>query len=70
MFVLSSADFFPKFFFQKSFRTTIRVSNGLDPDQDGHDVRPDLGSNCLQWLSADGKNCRINKERALYQFLL
>ena len=32
---------------------TIRVSNSLDPDQARHFVRPDLGSNCLQWLSAD-----------------
>ena len=27
---------------------TIRVSNGLDPDQDQHFVGPDLGPNCLQ----------------------
>ena len=29
-----------------------RVSNSLDPDQARHFVRPDLGSNCLQKLSA------------------
>ena len=39
--------------FQKnSYRNTIRVSNGLDPDKDGH-VRPDLDPNCLQRLLAD-----------------
>ena len=31
-----------------SFRNTIRVSNGLDPDQDRHSVGPDLDPNCLQ----------------------
>ena len=34
---------------------TIRVSNSLDPDQARHFVRPDLGPNCLQRLSADNK---------------
>ena len=29
-----------------------RVSNSLDPGQARHFVRPDLGSNCLQKLSA------------------
>ena len=39
------------------FRKTIRVSNGLDPDQDWHSVGPDMGPNCLQTLrlSADNK---------------
>ena len=32
------------------FRNTIKVSNGLDPDQDQHFVGPDLVSNCLQRL--------------------
>ena len=40
MFLLSSAHFF--FFFKNSFRNTIRVSYGLDPDQDQHFVSPDL----------------------------
>ena len=31
----------------------IRVSNSLDPDQATHFVRPDLGLNCFQSLSAD-----------------
>ena len=51
MVLLSSADFFPKLTFSKvSFRMTIRVSNGLDPDQDRHFVGPDLGPNYLQRL--------------------
>ena len=29
------------------------MSNGLDPDQDGPSVGSDLGSNCLQRLSAE-----------------
>ena len=32
---------------------TIGVSNILDPDQAWHFVRPDLGPNCLQSISAD-----------------
>ena len=31
----------------------MRVSNSLDPDQTRPFVRPDLGPNCLQRLSAD-----------------
>ena len=35
MLLLSSADFFSQLTFSKnSFKKTIRVSNGLDPDQD------------------------------------
>ena len=42
--LLSSDDFFQNhFFFEKSFRITIRVTNSLDPD---------LGPNCLEMLSA------------------
>ena len=48
--------FFSKLNLKKSFRDTIRVSNGLDPDQDRHYVGPDLDPNCLQRLSADDKN--------------
>ena len=56
--LLSSADFFSKSSFSKSFlRNTFRVSNGLDPDQDRLSVGPDLGPNCLQSLSADDKSC-------------
>ena len=31
------------------------MSNSLDPYQDQHPVIPDLGSTCLQMLSADAK---------------
>ena len=49
MLLLPSADFFSKLTFpKKSFRNPIRVSYGLDPDQDQHSVGPDLGPNCLQ----------------------
>ena len=46
--LLSSADFSKLTFQKKSFRNTIRVSRS-------HLVRSDLGPNCLQRLSADGK---------------
>ena len=57
---LSSADFFFQncFFSKNPFRNTIRVPNGLDPDQDQHCVGSDLGSNCLQMLSADNEGRR------------
>ena len=51
--VLSSADFSKSIFSKNSFRNAISVSNSLDPDQARHSVRPDLGPNCLQRLSAD-----------------
>ena len=31
------------------------VSNSLDPDQAGQNVRPDLGPNCLQSSSEEDK---------------
>ena len=40
-------------FSESSFRTTIRVTNNSEPDQARRLVGPDLGSNCLQKLSAD-----------------
>ena len=43
-------------FSKNSFRSTIIVSNGLDPDQDRHVVGPDLGPNCLQRLTTDDKS--------------
>ena len=52
MLYFSSSDFFQ--LFQKVLPGTLSVSNGLDPDQDRH-VGPDLGPNCLQWLSAYDK---------------
>ena len=59
MLLLSSADF-SKFTFLKRnvFRNTVRVSNGLDPDQDRHSAGSDLGPNCLQMLSADDNSHR------------
>ena len=45
--------FFKLPFSKNSFRKTIRVSNGLEPDQGQCSVRPDLGPNCLQRLLAD-----------------
>ena len=57
MLLLLSADLRLKLTFSKnSFRNTIKVSNGLDPDEDRHFVGPDLGPNCLQRLSADVKS--------------
>ena len=44
--------FFKIIFFKKIFRDTIRVSNGLKPDQN------DLSPNCWQRLSADSKSRR------------
>ena len=63
MLLLLSADFFLNLFFSKnSFRNTIRVSNCLNPDQDLHSVGLDMGSNCLQRLSADDKSCRQQRK--------
>ena len=57
MLMLLSADFFSKLtFLTNSLRNTIRASNGLDPDQEWRSVGPDLGLNCSQRLSADGKS--------------
>ena len=56
MLLLSSVDFFQNYFFSKnSYRNTIRVSNGLDPDKDRRSVGPDLGPNYLQGLLAGEK---------------
>ena len=43
MLLLLSADFSKLTFSKNSFRKAIRVSNGLDPDQDRHYVGPHLG---------------------------
>ena len=49
MFLFSSADFLQNEDFKNEPpRTTIGVSNSLDPDQDRHSVGLHLGSNCLQ----------------------
>ena len=39
------------------------MSNALDPDQDRHSVGPDLGTNCLDRLSADGGEAVASNER-------
>ena len=44
---------------------TLRVSNGLDPDQDLHNVCSDLGPNCLQRLSTVNKSLLARKELIL-----
>ena len=50
----SSADVSSKSTFSKnSLRNSLLVFNSLDPDQARHFVWSDLGSNCLQRLSAD-----------------
>ena len=50
---LSSADFFKLNFFGKNLSRMLSVSNRLDPDQTQRVVGPDLGPNCLNFLSAD-----------------
>ena len=40
-------------FFKNSYKNTIRVSNGLYPDQNRRSVGTELGPNYLQMLSAD-----------------
>ena len=37
----------------------MSVSNSLDPDQARQCVGPDLGTNCLQELTADDKNVTV-----------
>ena len=58
MTLLLSAEFFLFFFFNKKklFRYTIRVSNGLDPDQDPHFVGRAVFPHCLQRLSTHNKS--------------
>ena len=55
--MILSTDFSKLTFPKNYFRNTIRVSNGLDPDQDWEKVGPDLYPNCLLKLSADNKSC-------------
>ena len=42
------------------------MSNSLDPDQAGHFVRPDLGPNCLQRLSADIAGKELKTKQLVY----
>ena len=59
------------FFLKNSFKNTLRVSNGLDPDQDRHFVGPDLDLNVLQKLSADGtRRYRVNLPTAAVHKIL
>ena len=51
--VLSSGDFFQNQLFRKIISGIPSMSNSLDSDQARHFVRPDLGPNCLQKVSAD-----------------
>ena len=41
---------------------SVSESNCLDPDQDRHSVGPNLGSNCMQRISADDKLLLARKE--------
>ena len=59
MIFLPSADFFKLIFKKISFRNTIRVSNGLDLDEDRHSVGPDLGLNSLQRLYVSSDDEKI-----------
>ena len=55
--------FFLKSSFPKtSFKNTIKVSNTLDPDLARHFVKPNLGPNFLEGLSADDKIAHIIPE--------
>ena len=54
-------------FFKYSYRNTIRVSNGLYPDQNRRYVDTELGPNYLQMLSADKErvgNLGINEYKS------
>ena len=51
--------------FKINFSKTLRVSNGLDPDQDQCSVSPDLGPNCLQILQRSSLVGRVNIIRRL-----
>ena len=46
------------------------MSNSLDPDQARHFVRPDLGPNCLQRLSADIASKELNTKQLVDTFWL
>ena len=62
MLLLWYADFFSKLTIKNnSFKNTIRVSIGLDQDQDGNCVGPDLGPNCLCYQ--DMTKVAASKER-------
>ena len=50
-------------FKNKPPRTTIRVSNSFDPDQDRHSVGLHLGSNCLQKAIGRRHNYPLGMQR-------
>ena len=54
----------------QNFFNTIRVSKSLDPDQARHFVRPDLGPNCLQRLSADIAGKELHTKQLVDTFWL
>ena len=68
--LLASADIFQKKLFQKILSGTLSVSNGLDPDQDGRNVGPDLIPSVLIWAQTICKGYQqmtqisASKERA------
>ena len=65
---LVSADFFFKInSFQKFFQECHQKVNNLDPDQAWHLVRPDLGPNYLQRLSADDLGALASSD-VIYQW--
>ena len=67
MLLLSSAAFSSKLTFAKySFRNTIRLSIGLNPDQDRRSVGPELGPNCLQRtkVAASGERVKVQIARS------
>ena len=59
-----------KNFAKKSFTNTIRLSNGLDPDQDRRSVGSDLGPNYLLSLSAGDKVARLAMKESKVCFVV
>ena len=63
------------FFFQNqifsknSLKNTIQVSNSLDPDLARQYVGPDLGPNCLHWLSADDARVTYELVMSVYSLI-
>ena len=55
-------------FSKHSFRNSIRVSNGLDPDLEQHSVSPNLDPNCLQRLSVSTSKER-DQPRAIFKLV-
>ena len=72
MLFLSTAGFFQNnFFFQKFFfRNTIRVSNGLEPDQNRQYVGPDLVPNPLQKIISSRQKLPLAWNELSYSTLM